>query len=249
MPAADPSSEAGPKGGADEAGTRAGVDAGLSPRQRNRLARWDVAAKVATAVMPLVVAGVGYFVARSIAEIEVAPRFIGLAMDIIEEDPRNQPDGVREWAVDLLVEYSDVDLDPELTRRLEEGWSFSNPAQKVGTFSYAARESNAPVIDGHRFDLRFSIADDGGGRLEGLTLSLPASGETVSRDHLETTSLLRIDAGPVAYLFQLDAVEEPVARFTVWKQSPSLRPLEDEAQIESARNGGSDARTPVPPSE
>ncbi|HLE84018.1 MAG TPA: hypothetical protein VJG13_06740 [Thermoanaerobaculia bacterium] len=194
----------------------------MPPDLRRRLAVWDIRAKYAAILMPVVVAVVGGFLTWSITRIQVGPEFIDLAMEIIAEDPLHQPEGVRKWAVALLTRYSGERIDEDLARRLEGGWSFTVPARQVGYVSVRANDAEPSILDGNRFILTFSV-DPETPAVKGLELSMPDEEVTERREELHTTDIVRIHHGPRAYVFRLEQLERNVAHFSVWKQSPSFR--------------------------
>lgn len=201
-----------------------------------RPASWEVWEKVAPILTPLVVAVVGFFITHSITRIQVGPEFIDLAMEIIEADPLYQPEGVRSWAVKLVDEYSGVPLDEDLARRIEAGWSFNVPAERVGEIILKANEApQATTLDGNRFLLQFLVSDSAVPALKRLEVSLPDEGETAKGIDVNLADIIRIHQGPRAYIFRLEEVRGDVAHFSVWKQSPSFRqPAAEESSPESA---------------
>lgn len=201
----------------------AGVESeGLSTAWRKWTVAADVFAKIA---VPIVLAVVGCQVKESIARLDAAPDLIDLALETIAQEPLSQPEGVRVWAVDLLDQYSPVELDSDLRRRLEAGWRFQVPFElRAGKVAFRPPDDATARVDGHLFELRF--ADSGDQVLHQVTLSLPAQGLSVTGERLETTNILSLYVGPAAYLFRFEELRRreghPVAVFSVWKQSPGL---------------------------
>ena len=194
------------------------------PRTSGKVrAFWNVWERVAPILTPVAVAVVGFFITHSITRIQVGPEFIDLAMAIIEEDPLNQPEGVRSWAVKLINKYSGVRLDDDLARRIEGGWSFEVPAERVAEVGIMVGEVHTTTVDGNRFVLRLVAPESAGLTLKWVELSLPDEGVTVTREDLSATDILRIHQGPRAYIFRLEELRGDVAHFSVWKQSPSFR--------------------------
>lgn len=188
---------------------------------RRKLAKWDIAAKFGALAVPVVLAGIGWGVTRSLGRIQAGPEFLDFAQEIIRQDPLGQPEGLREWAVDLINAYAGKTLDEDLARRLKAGWGFEVPVQSVGTFFFEPGETNVQHLDGHRFELEFVVADETD-RLEGVVLSMPSTGEAVREADLTATDILRIHHGPRAYLFRFEDLNEGVAAFSIWKQGPAV---------------------------
>lgn len=209
----------------------AGVESeGLSTAWRKWTAAADIFAKIA---VPIVLAVAGFQVKESIARLDAAPDLLDLALETIAQEPLSQPDGVRAWAVDLLDQYSPVELDSELRSRLKAGWRFQVPFElRAEQVSFRPPDEATATVDGHLFELRF--ADSGDQVLHQVTLSLPAQGLSVTGERLETTNILSLHVGPAAYLFRFEELRRregrPVAVFSVWKQSPGL-PDEEGASV------------------
>lgn len=207
-----------PGGSAPHAGGR------LSTRWQKALGCGDLVAKL---LVPIAIAWVGFEIKEEVARIQVGPEYVDLALRTIAQDPRAQPKGVREWAVDVLDEYAGQPLDEGLARRLVAGWSFEVPFQALGTIFVDARteQPERQVLDGHRFDVR-ALSEGAGDEatLTGVSISLvlPTGRKVVEARELAAANILRLHHGPRAYLFRLERLEGSIAEFTVWKQSPGF---------------------------
>ena len=72
---------------------------------------WErVASAIAAIMIPVVVAVVGNNYTKAITEREVQGQFVELAVNILSEDPSEQSQELRMWAVSVINRYSGVPL-------------------------------------------------------------------------------------------------------------------------------------------
>jgi len=65
---------------------------------------------VAAIVIPVVLAFVGQGYSTAIKERELQGRFVELAVEILRGDPKEQAEGLRSWATDIINRYSGVPM-------------------------------------------------------------------------------------------------------------------------------------------
>ena len=89
------------------------------PVQPTALERTKSVATIASlAVVPVLVAFVGGYYSGATKDREVQAKFVELAVSILKEPPDKQSKSLREWATQVLVEYSGVKMSDEARRSL-----------------------------------------------------------------------------------------------------------------------------------
>ena len=83
---------------------------------------WDklavVSALVASVLVPVAIALVGHFYTSAIKQAENNVKYTELAISILKENPTDENDEVREWAVDVINEYSGVSMSADVRAQL-----------------------------------------------------------------------------------------------------------------------------------
>jgi hypothetical protein len=70
-----------------------------------------VSATVISAVLiPVVVAIIGYYVNTAIKGDELSLKYVELAVSVLQDTPRDETENLRNWAIDIINNYSDVRL-------------------------------------------------------------------------------------------------------------------------------------------
>lgn len=75
----------------------------------------------ATILSPVLIAVLGIWIQRSVANDETQRGYVELATSILREDPGRQSPALRKWAVQVLNKVSPVPLDEALRSQLETG--------------------------------------------------------------------------------------------------------------------------------
>jgi len=75
---------------------------------------------IAKILIPLVIALVGWSYSSAIKEQEVGATYVKLSLEILEQLPRNRPQGLDEWAMDVIDRYSGVPLSAEARNALTQ---------------------------------------------------------------------------------------------------------------------------------
>jgi len=75
----------------------------------------------ASVLIPLLIAIVGYSVNQSIKDNELSLSYIELSVDILKENPKPGTEKLREWAIDVVNNYSDVKLSKDAQDELTKG--------------------------------------------------------------------------------------------------------------------------------
>ncbi len=79
---------------------------------------------VITALAALIGAAVGSTVTYLTQDRATDVRLLELGVEILQEDPQGQNEGLRQWGLSLLDRYSDEDLPDELRESLRDSISF-----------------------------------------------------------------------------------------------------------------------------
>lgn len=140
---------------------------------------------IASVLVPIVIALVGHSYTSAIKEAENRVRYTELAISILKEDPEKDRNDVREWAVDVINQYSGVPMSANVrqqligTRLIQSDFRNSNFLESNfrgsnflrSSFSYANfnqslfvdasfREARFPGADLRGADLSGAIVDD-----------------------------------------------------------------------------------------
>jgi hypothetical protein len=85
------------------------------------MTRLEKATAWATIVSPLLIAVLGIWIQRSVADQDADRGYVELAISILKEDRKQQNSALRKWAVQILNEASPVPIDGLLQVQLETG--------------------------------------------------------------------------------------------------------------------------------
>ncbi len=95
----------------------------LSAHQETMPIAWEKAkvlsAVASTLAIPVVIAFLANAFSRQDKQDELSVRYVELATNILQSEPRDQTEGIREWAVDVLEYYSKVHLPPAVRQDLQ----------------------------------------------------------------------------------------------------------------------------------
>ena len=81
-----------------------------------------VSATVISAVLiPVVVAIIGYYVNTAIKGDELSLKYVELAVRVLQDAPRDETENLRNWAIDVINNYSDVRLSEDAKLELRRG--------------------------------------------------------------------------------------------------------------------------------
>lgn len=84
-----------------------------------RTSGWDklkiLSGAIAAVLVPVAVVWVGHIYTKAVKEREQQGKFVELAVGILQQEPTGEQTNLRDWAVDVLDEYSGVPM-PEVTR-------------------------------------------------------------------------------------------------------------------------------------
>src|SRR5258707_13529752 len=83
------------------------------------LSKWISA--VAAVVIPIVIGVATSRIQKSISDQSVAKDYVGIATTILERPKGEQETNLRQWAVDLLNQYSTIKLSPQQHEELKSG--------------------------------------------------------------------------------------------------------------------------------
>ena len=92
---------------------------------RNNISRtsgWEITKSIATifasVVIPIVLLLIGNQYSAATKEREIEGKFVELAVSILKEPPEKQSKNLRDWATQVITNYSRVPLSEELTKDL-----------------------------------------------------------------------------------------------------------------------------------
>lgn len=86
------------------------------------LERWKSIASIASAVaIPFVLAIVGYFIQKQLADEGLKKDYVSIAAGILKESPTGQEPDLRTWAVEVLDKNSPIPFSANAKRSLEQG--------------------------------------------------------------------------------------------------------------------------------
>ena len=116
--------------------------------QGDRLERWKQVAQIASAVaVPVVLAILGYFVQRSLADAGLKKDYVQMALSVLKEAPSKENEQLRKWAIAVLDKNSPVPLPPSLKVQLETSKSFNFRVLGVKDREFEERIECKPVPD------------------------------------------------------------------------------------------------------
>lgn len=88
----------------------------------NKLERWKSIASIASAIaIPFVLAIVGYFIQKQLADEGLKKDYVSIAAGILKENSAGQEPDLRKWAVEVLEKNSPIPFTPNAKRSLEQG--------------------------------------------------------------------------------------------------------------------------------
>lgn len=68
--------------------------------------------------IPIVIFGLGLNINSSIQERAINVKYIEIATEILRDEPNKETDPLRDWAIKIIVEYSDIELTEEALESL-----------------------------------------------------------------------------------------------------------------------------------
>lgn len=88
----------------------------------DNLERWKSIASIASAIaIPFVLAIVGYFIQKQLADEGLKKDYVSIAAGILKENSAGQEPDLRKWAVEVLEKNSPIPFTPNAKRSLEQG--------------------------------------------------------------------------------------------------------------------------------
>jgi hypothetical protein len=71
---------------------------------------WDKFKIISTILIPVVLGVAGYFINSSIKEKEIKLKYIEIAVGILQNDPSEDKEGLRLWAIDIIQKQALIPL-------------------------------------------------------------------------------------------------------------------------------------------
>ena len=190
-------------------------------------------------LIPIVIALAAHLVNSSISSQELALKYVQLAVNLLEDEPREETKNLRKWAISLIDHYSEVDLPDEAAEELEfevfpehllskalTGHDYPRPPEIV------AKRDNGPLIvkvahgNEHSYDvylefLQNDLPTDDGYRTrgwDGTQLLIPVSDLlTASSNFVQgIVEIQRVESNPnyrFEFVFEQSGVEIGRQRF------------------------------------
>lgn len=91
-------------------------------RTESKLERWKSVSSIASSIaIPIVLAIVGYFIQKQLADEGLKKDYVSIAADILKENPANQEPELRKWAVTMLDSNSPIPFSGRAKAGLEKG--------------------------------------------------------------------------------------------------------------------------------
>ena len=88
----------------------------------DNLERWKSVTSIASAIaIPFVLAIVGYFIQKQLADEGLKKDYVSIAANILKENSAGQEPDLRKWAVEVLEKNSPIPFTPNAKRSLEQG--------------------------------------------------------------------------------------------------------------------------------
>ncbi|WP_313561714.1 hypothetical protein [Diaphorobacter nitroreducens] len=88
----------------------------------DQLERWKSIASIASAIaIPFVLAIVGYFIQKQLANEGLKKDYVSIAAGILKENPEGQEPDLRKWAVEVLEKNSPIPFTAKARQSLEQG--------------------------------------------------------------------------------------------------------------------------------
>jgi|TARA_B110000908_G_C10006510_1_gene336555 SMC interacting uncharacterized protein involved in chromosome segregation len=100
---------------------------------------------IASIFVPIAIVIIGNSYSTALKESEIQVRYVELAVEILKEDPSKKRSNMREWAVDLINNYSEIEIDLETRNELLRDPLF----KEIDDF---VAETYAPFIVGYVLD-------------------------------------------------------------------------------------------------
>ncbi len=72
---------------------------------------WDIIKITSTILIPIVIIFSGCIINKTLQKNEIKVKYVEIAVRILSNEPNEETSALRNWAVDLLNENSDVKLD------------------------------------------------------------------------------------------------------------------------------------------
>ncbi len=109
-----------------------------------RLESWkDLSQIIALIAIPVVLAGIGYFVQKSIADIGLKKDYIQLALSVLNQEPTGNNTQLRKWAISVLDQNSPVPLPAALKEELTNTLTFD--LSQLKTIAQGTIVLNQPI--------------------------------------------------------------------------------------------------------
>lgn len=77
-----------------------------------------VISSIATILIPILVVWMGNRLSRAFKEKEIRLKYIEMAIDVLKEKPESKDLDIRQWAIDIITEYSEIELPKTAQTRL-----------------------------------------------------------------------------------------------------------------------------------
>lgn len=78
----------------------------------------SLSAIIASIFIPIAVVLIGNMYTSALKESETRVRYVELAVEILKEKPSGKKDNLRKWAVDLINNYSEIEIDAQTREEL-----------------------------------------------------------------------------------------------------------------------------------
>jgi hypothetical protein len=113
-----------------------------------------VSGLLAALLIPVVIAVLGQRYTSALKEREIQSHFVELALTVLKEPPREENKAVRQWALNVVDEYSGVPLGDSARQELVDSVSLPTPVSATSrVYLLAGGREKASTLDSLRSDL------------------------------------------------------------------------------------------------
>lgn len=77
-----------------------------------------ILSSLATILIPILVVWLGNKLSNAFKEKEIRLKYIEMAIDVLKEKPEDEDHDIRKWAIDVISEYSEIELPKTAQKRL-----------------------------------------------------------------------------------------------------------------------------------
>lgn len=105
----------------------------VKPEPLTSWEKWKIiSTSISLLLIPILLAFIANVYSESMKESELKVKYLELAVKILQEDPKPESETLRAWAVKLIDQYSDVELDVSTQKGLIKQYRLTTPIAAIG---------------------------------------------------------------------------------------------------------------------